>query len=74
MHYMNGLKNQYHNFNIIDLSKERLKIAETRFNVGSGTKTDMLQAKIDLNTQETNLLEIQKQINDFVSHFGTLHS
>jgi outer membrane protein TolC len=47
---------------IIDLSKERLKIAETRFNVGSGSKTDMLQAKIDLNSQEANLLEIERQI------------
>ncbi len=48
---------------IIDLSKERVKIAETRFNVGSGTKTDMLQAKIDLNAQEVNLQNIYKQIS-----------
>ena len=48
---------------IIDLSKERVKIAETRFNVGSGTKTDMLQAKIDLNAQEVNLKNIYKQIS-----------
>ena len=48
---------------IIDLSKERVKIAETRFNVGSGTKTDMLQAKIDLNAQEVNLKNIFKQIS-----------
>jgi outer membrane protein TolC len=47
---------------IIDLSKERLKIAETRFNVGSGAKTDMLQAKIDLNAQEVNLQNIYKQL------------
>jgi len=48
---------------IIDLSKERVKIAETRFNVGNGTKTDMLQAKIDLNAQEVNLKNIFKQIS-----------
>lgn len=47
---------------IIDLSKERLKIAETRFNVGSGAKTDMLQASIDLNTQEVNLQNIHRQV------------
>ena len=48
---------------IIDFSRERVKIAETRFNVGSGTKTDMLQAKIDLNTQEVNLQNIYRQIS-----------
>lgn len=47
---------------IIDFSKERVKIAETRFNVGSGTKTDMLQAKIDLNAQEVSLQNIFRQI------------
>ncbi len=49
---------------IIELSKERLKIAETRFNVGNGAKTDMLQAKIDLNNQEINLENILKQIQN----------
>jgi outer membrane protein len=47
---------------IIDLSKEREKIAETRFNVGSAAKTDLLQASIDLNTQLVNLTNIQQQI------------
>lgn len=49
---------------IIELSKERLKIAETRFNVGNGAKTDMLQARIDLNNQEINLENILKQIQN----------
>lgn len=49
---------------IIDLSEERLKIAETRFNVGSGTKPDMLQASIDLNAQKVNLENIHNQIID----------
>lgn len=47
---------------IIDLSKEREKIAETRFNVGSAAKTDLLQASIDLNTQLVNLTNIHQQI------------
>lgn len=47
---------------IIDLSKEREKIAETRFNVGSAAKTDLLQASIDLNTQQVNLTNIRQQI------------
>lgn len=47
---------------IIALSDERNKIAEARFNVGSGPKTDMLQSKIDLNEQRLNLSEIKRQI------------
>lgn len=48
----------------INLSKERLKIAETRFNVGSGAKTDMLQASIDLNAQRVNLENLLNQVAD----------
>jgi len=47
---------------IIDLSREREKIAETRFNVGSAAKTDLLQASIDLNSQKVNLENIRQQI------------
>ncbi len=48
---------------IIDLSRERFKIAETRFNVGSAAKTDMLQAQTDLNEQEIALMTIRKQMD-----------
>ena len=47
---------------IIELSREREKIAETRFNVGSAAKTDMLQASIDLNTVIANMENIYRQI------------
>lgn len=57
---------------IIDLSKERLKIAETRFNVGNGAKTDMLQAKIDLNAQEVNLQNIAIQIANTTASMNVL--
>lgn len=57
---------------IIDLSKERLKIAETRFNVGSGAKTDMLQARIDLNAQEVNLENINKQVANTKAMINTM--
>jgi outer membrane protein TolC len=49
---------------IINLSIERLKIAETRFNVGSGAKTDMLQASIDLNAQKVNFENLMNQVED----------
>lgn len=47
---------------IIALSEERFKIAETRFNVGSAAKTDMLQAEIDLNAQKIVLENLNQQI------------
>lgn len=57
---------------IINLSEERLKIAETRFNVGSGNKTDLLQASIDLNAQKVNLENILNQIADTKSSLNVL--
>jgi outer membrane protein TolC len=47
---------------IIELAKERQLIAETRFNVGSAAKTDMLQASIDLNAVLVNLENIYRSI------------
>jgi outer membrane protein TolC len=57
---------------IIELSRERLKIAETRFNVGSGAKTDMLQAGIDLNAQLVNLSRILNQVNNTKANMNAL--
>lgn len=57
---------------IIDLSKERLHIAETRFNVGSGAKTDMLQASIDLNAQLTALQNLHLQTQNTKAVLNTL--
>lgn len=48
---------------VIELFKERLKIAETRFNIGSSAKTDYLQAQVDLNEQQSNLLRIENNIS-----------
>jgi len=57
---------------IIDLSLEREKIAETRFNVGSAGKTDLLQASIDLNSQQVNLANLYQQIRVGKSNLNTL--
>lgn len=57
---------------IIELSKERLKIAETRFNVGNGAKTDMLQAGIDLNAQLVNLNRILNQVKNTTAGMNAL--
>jgi outer membrane protein len=47
------LKNLNENLGIFD---ERLKIADTRFIIGSAAKTDLLQAKIDLNEQKSLII------------------
>jgi outer membrane protein TolC len=57
---------------IISLSEERYKIAETRFNVGSGAKTDMLQAEIDLNAQKVNLENINIQVENTVASMNAI--
>ncbi len=48
---------------IIALYQERLRIAEYRFNIGTGNKPDVLQAKVDLNEQQSALLGIRNNIS-----------
>ena len=48
----------------ISIGEERLTIAEKKFNIGSGSKTELLQAKIDLNTLRTQLYSQQILINE----------
>ena len=49
---------------VITLFSERLKIAEAKFNIGSSSKTDILQAKVDRNEQQSNLLSIENNISN----------
>lgn len=49
--------NQTINYNL-----ERVKIAETGYNAGSGKKTDLLQAKIDLNVNRQNAINQEASI------------
>lgn len=57
---------------IIELASERQRIAETRFNVGSAAKTDMLQANIDLNAVIVNRENIYVQIRNTKSTLNNL--
>lgn len=67
------LNQQVKAFNaIIALAEERLKIAQTRFEVGSAAKTDMLQSSIDLNAQQTALVDIKRQIKNNKATLNTL--
>ncbi len=45
------------------LSEERLKLAQYKFDIGTGAKPDMLQAQIDLNAQRSQALTLQTAIN-----------
>ena len=46
----------------IELYQDRLKIADMKFNIGSGAKYELLQARVDLNEQFSNALNIRNQV------------
>jgi len=57
----------------MQLSEERLKIAQYKFDIGTGAKPDLLQAQIDLNaqksaylTQQTAILKSKEQLNQLI--------
>ena len=57
----------------MQLSSERLKLAQYKFDVGTGTKSDVLQAQIDYNaqksqqiTQQTAILKLKEQLNNLL--------
>jgi len=47
----------------MQLSEERLRIAQYKFDIGTGAKPDLLQAQIDLNSQRSAALTQQTNIN-----------
>ena len=58
----------------MQLSSERLKLAQYKYEVGTGTKSDVLQAQIDYNaqksqqlTQQTNILKLKEQLNNLLA-------
>ena len=48
----------------LDIMGERLKIAETRQELGSASKLDVLQAKVDLNANRSQMLKQQQMLVD----------
>ncbi len=46
----------------LEISQIRIKNATSRFTIGSGSKLELLTAKVDLNTDTTNLLRQQDSI------------
>jgi outer membrane protein TolC len=57
---------------MIGLYEERLKIADARFSIGTGNKPDVLQAKVDLNEQQSSLLRIDNNINLNKTNLNTI--
>jgi outer membrane protein len=58
----------------MDLSNERLRLAQYKFDIGSGAKPDVLQAQIDLNgqrsvylTQQANINKLKDQLNQLLN-------
>jgi len=47
---------------LVTLDEERVKISETKLEIGSGSKVDVLQAKIDRNTHRSTYLKQQTLI------------
>jgi outer membrane protein TolC len=58
---------------LMKLSSDRLKLAQYKFDVGTGTKSDVLQAQIDYNaeksaqlTQRTSIVKLKEQLNNLL--------
>ncbi|HVG12793.1 MAG TPA: TolC family protein [Flavisolibacter sp.] len=56
----------------MELNEERLKIAQYKFDIGTGAKPDVLQAQIDLNAQRSAALTQQTAINKIKEQLNAL--
>jgi outer membrane protein len=54
------------------VSEERIKIAEKKLSIGSGSNVELLQAKLDLNEQRSDLLTQKTILNEFKSNLLAL--
>jgi outer membrane protein TolC len=48
----------------LELSRDRLTLTELKVNNGSETQLQLIQAKLDLTADQSNLLQMRKQLND----------
>jgi len=56
----------------MELSRERLRLAQYKFDIGTGAKPDLLQAQIDLNGQRSAYLTQQVTINNVKEQLNNL--
>lgn len=50
--------------NTLEVSEERVRVAETKLDLGSGSEYDMLQARADLNADEAALMRQEVQLEN----------
>jgi outer membrane protein len=55
-----------------EVSEERIKIADKKLGLGSGSNVELLQAKLDLNAQKADLLNQQSLLNEYKSNLLVL--
>ncbi|GBL36167.1 hypothetical protein EMGBS15_17620 [Filimonas sp.] len=48
----------------MDVTDERMKMAERRIALGSGSNVELLQAKLDMNAQKSNLIQQKNILNE----------
>jgi outer membrane protein TolC len=74
--YYYDIVRQKHNYNVtlesVAISEQRLKITEEKFSVGSASKLEVLSAKVDLNTDRSNLLNQEVVLNGLKVSLNTL--
>lgn len=58
----------------VSLSEERLRIIESKYELGSASKMEVLQAKVDLNADRTDLLTAETLLDNTVTAFNELLS
>jgi outer membrane protein len=56
----------------ISLYEERVKIAEARFNIGSASRLELLQARVDLNARKSSLLSERNNFETLKSELNRL--
>lgn len=56
----------------IGIYEERIKIAQTKLNIGSSSKVDVLQANVDFNTQRAQILRQRTLLTQFKLRLNTL--
>lgn len=57
---------------VIAFNTERVKIAETKFRVGTAAKSDLLQAEVDLNEQQILLLNAKNEMRNWKTNLNNL--
>jgi outer membrane protein len=58
----------------IKIYDEKLTIADKKFNLGSGSRLDFLQSKVDLNVQKTNLIKQNTNLSNSKASLNQLLS